>query len=112
MKNNCFTRKSNKLSSLKKKNEPIRVRQVIPGSWLANYGDYEYDEERERIYKQTDLWYSRLKLDAKIERTEPWMLDEVEMHFARLTCQSLDNSQNELLMNLNFAESSELRGKC
>ncbi|CAL7946487.1 unnamed protein product [Xylocopa violacea] len=63
-----------------------RVRDVIPDSHLASYGNYEYNEERESMYKPDEnsgpvpqpnfCW---------TEVTEPWMLPEVEKLFAWLT---------------------------
>ncbi|XP_024943485.1 uncharacterized protein LOC107270319 [Cephus cinctus] len=74
-----------------------RVRDIIPGSWLAHYGNYEYDEEREKLYKQDNK-----PPDIRVEDiyvsdvAEPWMLEEVEKHFTRLNNRTPILPENEL----------------
>ena len=65
-----------------------RVRDVIPGSRLALYGNFEYDEEREKSYKPMENF--RVEPNVAAQRVgvpEPWMLQEVEEHFTRLSGQ-------------------------
>ncbi|KOC68168.1 hypothetical protein WH47_03326 [Habropoda laboriosa] len=63
-----------------------RVRDVIPRSHLATYGNYEYNEELEGMYNPDDNTGPRsLPNFCWTEVTEPWMLPEVEKHFAWLT---------------------------
>ncbi|KAF7415032.1 hypothetical protein HZH68_003521 [Vespula germanica] len=66
---------------------PKHVRDVIPESRLSKYGNYEYNEEREKIYRSENddirSINNTFHFYAK-EITEPWMLPEVEEHFARL----------------------------
>lgn len=73
------------------------VRDVIPNSRLASYGNYEYNEERENTYK-TDDNEGPVSLSnfCWTEVTEPWMLPEVEKHFAWLTSNG-PRSNRELL---------------
>ncbi|EZA48525.1 hypothetical protein X777_13673 [Ooceraea biroi] len=66
---------------------PRLVRDVISESRLAKYGNYEYDEQYERMYRPDDgkssdsgLWHIR----SATKRVEPWMLPEVQEYFARL----------------------------
>lgn len=61
-------------------------------SRLARYGDYEYDEEREKMYKASDetrvTWpdqRGQSRPDDRATRNEPWMLRQVEEYFIRLT---------------------------
>ncbi|XP_060822308.1 uncharacterized protein LOC132910551 [Bombus pascuorum] len=62
------------------------VRDVIPNSRLASYGNYEYNEDRENVYKSDDDSAPvSLPNFCWTEVTEPWMLPEVEKHFAWLT---------------------------
>ncbi|KAK2582129.1 hypothetical protein KPH14_004494 [Odynerus spinipes] len=64
---------------------PKRVRDVIPESRLSKYGNYEYNEEREKIYRPDDDVSSASTLRFYAEEiTEAWMLPEVEDYFARL----------------------------
>ncbi|XP_020293691.1 uncharacterized protein LOC109859646 isoform X2 [Pseudomyrmex gracilis] len=66
---------------------PKLVRDVISESRLAKYGNYEYNEQHENMYKPDDdkLSGSRLcHFHSGAEATEPWMLSEVQKHFARL----------------------------
>lgn len=63
-----------------------RIRDVIPGSRLALYGNFEYDEEREKNYKPAENF--RVEHCAAAQRVgvpEPWMLQEVEEYFTRLS---------------------------
>ncbi|EFN76854.1 hypothetical protein EAI_16502 [Harpegnathos saltator] len=63
---------------------PRLVRDVISESRLAKYGNYEYDERRERMYRPDDGKSSGgLRHFRPEEATEPWMLPEVQEHFAR-----------------------------
>ncbi|XP_043529098.1 uncharacterized protein LOC122538791 [Frieseomelitta varia] len=74
------------------------VRDVIPNSRLASYGNYEYNEDRESVYKSDDN-SSPVSLPnfCWTEVTEPWMLPEVEKHFAWLTSGGVARSSRELL---------------
>lgn len=78
-----------------------RVRDVIPSSRLAQYGNYEYNEEREKMYnydvahdmpwafeirhekeKKKMSWYE--EEDVSGSQVEPWMSRQVEECFVRL----------------------------
>ncbi|XP_050585114.1 uncharacterized protein LOC126919674 [Bombus affinis] len=53
------------------------VRDVIPNSRLASYGNYEYNEDRENLYKSDDNSAPvSLPNFCWTEVTEPWMLPE------------------------------------
>ncbi|CAG5080908.1 Protein of unknown function [Cotesia congregata] len=72
------------------KSSPHRVRDVIPDSLLAQYGNYEYNDARESLYKssqETSIFHS-VNLHSPDKPTEPWMLDEVEKCFVHLTLKS------------------------
>lgn len=75
------------------------VRDVIPNSRLASYGNYEYNEDRESVYKSDDNSSPNFSLPnfCWTEVTEPWMLPEVEKHFAWLTSGGVARSSRELL---------------
>ncbi|XP_076391587.1 uncharacterized protein LOC105663958 isoform X1 [Megachile rotundata] len=65
-----------------------RVRDVIPESRLASYGNYEYDEERENLYKSStddDATSAPLPNFCWTEVTESWMLPDVQKYFGWLT---------------------------
>lgn len=69
----------------------VTVRDVIPQSKLALYGNYRYDNDRESVYsreqprstKREDRRSGRIFSDGT--ETEPWMLPEVEREFEKLT---------------------------
>nr|CAD7443411.1 unnamed protein product [Timema bartmani] len=67
------------------------VRDTIPFSRLARYGNYRYDEERESHYmcddESGDARYGPIVCPE--ENPEPWMLPEVEQEFKRLTKEEL-----------------------
>ncbi|KAL6266530.1 hypothetical protein P5V15_003377 [Pogonomyrmex californicus] len=66
---------------------PRLVRDVISESRLAKYGNYEYDEQHERMYRPDDGKSSGSVLchfRSATEAMEPWMLPEVQEHFARM----------------------------
>lgn len=79
---------------------PKHVRDVIPESRLSKYGNYEYNEERERIYRSENddirSINKTLHFYAK-EITEPWMLPDVEEHFARLITGNVKRANTKLL---------------
>ncbi|XP_012234840.2 uncharacterized protein [Linepithema humile] len=77
---------------------PRLVRDVISESRLAKYGNYEYDEQHERMYRPDDGKSSGSGLchfRPATEAVEPWMLPEVQEHFARLISPSRTRSHRE-----------------
>lgn len=65
----------------------MTVRDVIPQSRLAQYGNFSYDNDREMIYNREKPG-EKVDEERKIReqgRFEPWMLPEVENEFRRLT---------------------------
>ncbi|XP_018354281.1 PREDICTED: uncharacterized protein LOC108755650 isoform X2 [Trachymyrmex septentrionalis] len=77
---------------------PRLVRDVISESRLAKYGNYEYDEQHERMYKPDDGKSSGsvpCHFRSATETVEPWMLPEVQEHFARLISPSCTRSHRE-----------------
>ncbi|XP_011057893.1 PREDICTED: uncharacterized protein LOC105148088 [Acromyrmex echinatior] len=79
---------------------PRLVRDVISESRLAKYGNYEYDEQHERTYRPDDGKSSGsvpCHFRSATEAVEPWMLPEVQEHFARH-----ENSKYNLLLRLDF----------
>nr|CAD7572119.1 unnamed protein product [Timema californicum] len=67
------------------------VRDTIPFSRLARYGNYRYNEERESHYtcddESGDARYEPIVCPE--ENPEPWMLPEVEQEFKRLKKEEL-----------------------
>ena len=71
------------------------VRDSIPVSCVAQFGNYEYNEVRERLYAQ-HYTSSRRNEEFSIQRDkktpqqdsgeELWMTSEVEEEFRRITC--------------------------
>ncbi|KYN09066.1 hypothetical protein ALC57_19034 [Trachymyrmex cornetzi] len=77
---------------------PRLVRDVISESRLAKYGNYEYDEQHERMYRPDDGKSSGsvpCHFRSATEAVEPWMLPEVQEHFARLISSSCTRSHRE-----------------
>ncbi|XP_076279107.1 uncharacterized protein LOC143208536 [Lasioglossum baleicum] len=75
-----------------------RVHDVIPESRLAAYGNYEYNEERESLYKPHDNATNIPNTNfCWTDVTEPWMLPDVEKLFAWLTSNSPETTR-ELLV--------------
>ncbi|XP_008551127.1 uncharacterized protein LOC103573715 [Microplitis demolitor] len=75
------------------KNLQRRVRDVIPDSLLAQYGNYEYNEARENLYKssqETSIFHCE-NLHSTSEPTEPWMLDDVEKIFTHIMTKDENN---------------------
>ncbi|KAF5299554.1 hypothetical protein FQR65_LT09359 [Abscondita terminalis] len=65
------------------RNYPRTVRDVIPESRLAQYGNYKYNEERELLYKphsQSITIYCPCSYKREIMR-EPWMTPKIEQVF-------------------------------
>lgn len=64
----------------------MTVRDVIPQSRLALYGNYPYDNDREAMYNREKSF--RLPEERPVFRNEPdpepWMLPEVEKKFIKL----------------------------
>ncbi|KYN06150.1 hypothetical protein ALC62_02911 [Cyphomyrmex costatus] len=88
---------------------PRLVRDVISESRLAKYGNYEYDEQHERMYRPDDGKSSGSvprHFRSATEAVEPWMLPEVQEHFARSAIQILKSStarrDNETVACTNF----------
>ncbi|CAG9764728.1 unnamed protein product [Ceutorhynchus assimilis] len=58
---------------------PRTVRDSIPQSKLAKYGNYEYDEAREMSYTSSVNKYDRLNdTFDKDDADEPWMMEEID----------------------------------
>ncbi|XP_011701174.1 PREDICTED: uncharacterized protein LOC105457921 isoform X2 [Wasmannia auropunctata] len=77
---------------------PRLVRDVISESRLAKYGNYEYDEQHERMYRPDDGKSSGSvprHFRSATEAVEPWMLPEVQEHFARLISPSCTRLHRE-----------------
>lgn len=67
------------------KGKVVTVRDVIPQSRLSQYGNYPYDNGREMMYnREKPLQYPEDHVHEDNGR-EPWMLQEVEQEFKRLT---------------------------
>ncbi|XP_025264722.1 uncharacterized protein LOC105251130 [Camponotus floridanus] len=82
---------------------PRLVRDVISESRLAKYGNYEYDEQYEGMYRPDDGKSSDSGLRhfrSTMEAVEPWMLPEVQEHFARLISPNCTRSHREPLVRL------------
>lgn len=76
---------------------------------MCRYGDYKYDVERERMYKFEEVQpVAQISKFHNDEVREPWMLEEVEEHFARLTSQT-PLSADELLVLRTFLKFTVLR---
>ncbi|KAK7866163.1 hypothetical protein R5R35_001390 [Gryllus longicercus] len=62
------------------------VRDTIPLSNLAKYGNYKYDEHRENLYitDESEIIYDHIYESSK-DSKEPWMCPSVEEEFRRLT---------------------------
>ena len=94
----------------RKKKKKRRVRDVIPESRLACYGDFEYEDDddellllleisaqdgggagggggkgEEKTLSNGELAAKSREKDEITAREQPWMLDEVEEHLARIT---------------------------
>lgn len=83
----CFWQnyKINVKSKENNRKQVKHVRDVIPHSRLAEYGNYEYDEEREKMYN-TQISDCEATFSTNPELiSEPWMLAEVEKLFLQLT---------------------------
>lgn len=63
------------------------VKNTIPNSRLASYGDYSYDEARERLYNSEppQYVYHDDAPDISVPGTEVWMCKQVEDEFRCLT---------------------------
>lgn len=69
-----------------------RVRDVIPESRLASYGDFEYEEDAgDATEVRTDEETARTTaasatngVETTSRQDEPWLLDEVEEYIARV----------------------------
>ncbi|XP_033178472.1 uncharacterized protein LOC100740186 [Bombus impatiens] len=84
------------------------VRDVIPNSRLASYGNYEYNEDRENAYKSDDnSGPVSLPNFCWTEVTEPWMLPEVEKHFAWLTSSGPRTNRELLAFTLKQSDATE-----
>ncbi|XP_034173356.1 uncharacterized protein LOC117601106 isoform X2 [Osmia lignaria lignaria] len=80
-----------------------RVRDVIPESRLAIYGNYEYNEEREATYKPEDGKGSTpLRNFCWTEVSESWMLPDVEKYFSWLTSHRSRSNHELLVCHINF----------
>lgn len=68
------------------KGKVVTVRDVIPQSRLALYGNYPYDNDREAMYNREKSF--RCPEERPVFRNdpdpEPWMLPEVEREFGKL----------------------------
>ena len=68
---------------------PRTVRDIIPFSRLAVYGNYEYNEDRELLYAPSNsLKHGYLHENSKPSNynEEVWMSSEVEAMFEKLNC--------------------------
>ncbi|KAL6443307.1 hypothetical protein ACFW04_002891 [Cataglyphis niger] len=82
---------------------PRLIRDVISESRLAKYDNYEYDEQYEGIYRSDDGKSSDSgprHFRSTTEAMEPWMLPEVQEHFARLISPNCTRSHREPLVRL------------
>ncbi|CAL1687876.1 unnamed protein product [Lasius platythorax] len=82
---------------------PRLVRDVISESRLAKYGNYEYDEQYEGMYRPDDGKSSGSgprHFRSTTEAVEPWMLPEVQEHFARLISPNCTRSHREPMFNM------------
>ncbi|XP_034947659.1 uncharacterized protein [Chelonus insularis] len=61
-----------------------RVRDIIPDSLLAQYGNYEYDEDRESQYKFSDELSTIESTNSVSNKPESWILDNIEDYFSQL----------------------------
>lgn len=94
------------------------VKDCIPNSKLAKYGNYEYDESRELCYASSvsDVSFYYPCIYKRNCIVEPWMLPEVEQVFIWLTYSAdfslLEPLNLEDLKQLDDEEAAELEKYC